>query len=242
MNANERPTRRRSEEGGRREGRSGGRETVRPSVRPSTSLNGRRTCGRAGGRSSGRRNTKCAVGNQSGTLRRVRVRPSVRRPQAADEQALSAARPPSQSARSFLPAILPAWLIWAALSLTHCMVALDAAVAAGAALPLLPSLPPLHGHPAAVVVTPRRGRPLRQDGRRRLRPLEERRGQAGWHRLPAGRSGGGDGGGGSRGCHFTFYSSYCCRGSALSRTAGRAASSASKRRATAGLRSHARDF
>ena len=201
MNANERPNRRRSEEG-----RKGGAEVGRPSVRPSTSLNGRRTCGRAGGRRDGRtekRATKYEVRSRE-PIWHTAARPSasVGRRQRTNRRCRPPARPPC----SFLPAILPAWLIWAALSLTHCMVALDGAVAAAAALSLpLSLLPPLHGHPAAVVVTPRRGRPLRQDGRRRLRPLEERRGQAGWHRLPAGRSDGG--GGGSRGCHFTFYSS-----------------------------------
>ena len=54
----------------RSERRSRDRRRRSPSVRPSTSLNGRRTNGRADERADGR-NAKCAVGNQSGTLRRV---------------------------------------------------------------------------------------------------------------------------------------------------------------------------
>ena len=131
----------------------------RPSApRPSTSLNGRRprpNRRRDGGTSAGvrtdGRNTKCAVGNQSGTLRRVR------RPQTegrTDRSGLVAdtcppSSPPSARSGSLrLPvcppaSLLPAWLFSAALSLTHCMVAPAAADAAAV-------LPPLHGQAAAV--------------------------------------------------------------------------------------------
>ena len=160
-----------------------GAEVERPSpslaVRPSVDLFKRppneRTSGRAGGR------TKCEVRSREPIWHTA-----ARRPQTDGRTAslhwwpMRALLPPprhsrrDQAASVCLPAacLLPAWLFSAALSLTHCMVAPVAAAAVAAA----DVLPPLHGRPAAVVDTPRRGRPLRQVGRR-LRG-EERRGQA----------------------------------------------------------------